>query len=128
MIFEGVSRVFQGGFEKTFKVFQKVSCCMALIAASRAEGGLFFLNPSQWISIFTIVPLEFFYPIFFVSIRFCLKTRLEELCHQDGSRLLFPTFRQILLHLLKSRRALPCHRNVARPHFPAFKKLLSFLV
>jgi len=32
MIFEGVSRVFQG--------FQKVSCCMALIAASRAEGGL----------------------------------------------------------------------------------------
>ena len=41
MIFKGVSRVFRGSFKKTFKVFQKVSCCMALIAASRAEGGLF---------------------------------------------------------------------------------------
>ena len=33
-------KVFQGSFNKTFKVFKKVSCCMALIAASRAEGGL----------------------------------------------------------------------------------------
>ena len=37
---QGVSRVFQVSFKKTLKVFQKVSCCMALIAASRAEGGL----------------------------------------------------------------------------------------
>ena len=43
MIFKGVFRVFQGCFKRTFKVFQKrVSCCMALIAASRAEGGLVF--------------------------------------------------------------------------------------
>ena len=40
MMFKGVSRVFQGSYKKTFKLFQKVSCCMALIAASRAEGGL----------------------------------------------------------------------------------------
>ena len=40
MIFKGVPRVFQGSFKKTFKVFKKVSCFMALIAASRAEGGL----------------------------------------------------------------------------------------
>ena len=40
MIFKGVSRVFQGSFKIAFKVFKKVSCCMALIAASRAEGGL----------------------------------------------------------------------------------------
>ena len=40
MIFKGVSRVFQGSFKKTSKCFKKVSCCMALIAASRAEGGL----------------------------------------------------------------------------------------
>ena len=38
--FMGVSRVFQGSFKKTFKVFKKGSCFMALIAASRAEGGL----------------------------------------------------------------------------------------
>ena len=37
---KGVSRVFQGSFKKTFKVFQKSFMCMALIAASRAEGGL----------------------------------------------------------------------------------------
>ena len=43
MIFKGVSRVFQGSFKKTFKVFQKSFMCMALIAASRAEGGLVFL-------------------------------------------------------------------------------------
>ena len=36
----GVSRVFQGSFKKTFKVFQKSFMCMAIIAASRAEGGL----------------------------------------------------------------------------------------
>ena len=40
MIFKGVSRLFQGSFNKTFKVLKKVSCCMAPIAASRAEGGL----------------------------------------------------------------------------------------
>ena len=40
MIFKGVSRVFQGSFKKTFKVFQKSFMFMALIAASRAEGGL----------------------------------------------------------------------------------------
>ena len=40
MIFKGVSRVFHGSFKKTFKVFQKILYCMALIAASRAEGGL----------------------------------------------------------------------------------------
>ena len=34
--FKGVSRVFQ----ISVKCFKKVSCCMALIAASRAEGGL----------------------------------------------------------------------------------------
>ena len=44
MIFKDVSRVFQGSFKKTFKVFQKVSSCMALIAASRAEGGLVFMK------------------------------------------------------------------------------------
>ena len=38
MIFKGVPRVFQGSFKKIFKVFQK--SCKALIAASRAEGGL----------------------------------------------------------------------------------------
>ena len=38
--FQSVSKVFQGSFMKTFKVFKKVSCCMALIAAFRAEGGL----------------------------------------------------------------------------------------
>ena len=37
---KGVSRVFQGSFKKTFKVFQESFLCMALIAASRAEGGL----------------------------------------------------------------------------------------
>ena len=37
---KGVSRVFQGSFKKTFKVFQESFMCMALIAASRAEGGL----------------------------------------------------------------------------------------
>ena len=37
---KGVSRVFQGTFKKTFKVFQKNFMSMALIAASRAEGGL----------------------------------------------------------------------------------------
>ena len=44
MIFKGVSRMFKGRFKKTFKVFKKVSCFMALIAASRAEGGLVFEN------------------------------------------------------------------------------------
>ena len=45
MIFKSVSKVFQGSFKITFKVFQKkVSCCMALIAASRAEGGRVFLS------------------------------------------------------------------------------------
>ena len=39
---KGVSRVFQGSFKKTFKVFQESFMCMALIAASRAEGGLVF--------------------------------------------------------------------------------------
>ena len=39
MIFKGVPRVFEGSLKKSFKVFQK-RCCMALIAASRAEGGL----------------------------------------------------------------------------------------
>ena len=42
MTFKGVSRMFQGSFKKTFLVFLKVSCCMALIAASQAEGGLVF--------------------------------------------------------------------------------------
>ena len=37
---KGVSRVFQGSFKKTFKVFKESFMCMALIAASRAEGGL----------------------------------------------------------------------------------------
>ena len=37
---KGVSRVFQGSFKKTFKVFQKSFMYMALIAASRAEEGL----------------------------------------------------------------------------------------
>ena len=46
MIFKDVSRGFQGSFKKTFKMFQKVSCCMALIAASRAEGGLVFTAAS----------------------------------------------------------------------------------
>ena len=58
--FEGVLRVFQGSFNgveevsRAFQIsymedsrtlsrcFKKVSCCMALIAASRAEGGLVF--------------------------------------------------------------------------------------
>ena len=40
----GFSRVFQGCFKKTFKVFQKSFMCMALIAASRAEGGLVFMK------------------------------------------------------------------------------------
>ena len=40
---KGVSRVFQGSFKKTFKVFQKSFMSMALIAASRAEGGLVLL-------------------------------------------------------------------------------------
>ena len=34
--FNGVSRK----FKKKFKCFKEVSCCMALIAATRAEGGL----------------------------------------------------------------------------------------
>ena len=39
--FQGFFMVFLEIFKKTFKVFQKkVSCCMTLIAASRAEGGL----------------------------------------------------------------------------------------
>ena len=37
---KGVTRVFQGSFKKTFKVLQESFMCMALIAASRAEGGL----------------------------------------------------------------------------------------
>ena len=37
---KGVSRVFQGRFKETFKVFPKSFMCMALIVASRAEGGL----------------------------------------------------------------------------------------
>ena len=40
VIFKGFCRMFQGSFKIAFKVFKKVSCCMALIAASRAEGGL----------------------------------------------------------------------------------------
>ena len=44
MIFKGVPRVFQRCFKdvsiKLSGCFKKVSCCMALIAASRAEGGL----------------------------------------------------------------------------------------
>ena len=40
MIFKSVSRLFQGSFQGVSK---EVSCCMALIAASRAEGGLVFL-------------------------------------------------------------------------------------
>ena len=44
MFFKGVSRVFQGSFKKTFKVFQKSFMCMALIAASRAEGGLVIIH------------------------------------------------------------------------------------
>ena len=39
--FKGVSLKFQGrGSFKDSRCFQKVLCCMALIAASRAEGGL----------------------------------------------------------------------------------------
>ena len=45
---EGVSRVFQGSFKKTFKVFQKSFMCMALIAASRAEGGLVFIRKCEF--------------------------------------------------------------------------------
>ena len=49
IIFKGVSRVFQGSFKKTFKVFKKGLCFMALIAASRAEGGLvLFLKTSTF--------------------------------------------------------------------------------
>ena len=44
IIFTGVPRVFQGSFKKTLKVFQKSFMCMALIAASRPEGGLVFLH------------------------------------------------------------------------------------
>ena len=48
MIFKGVSRVFQRSFKKVSKklliCFKKVSFCMALIAASRAEGGLVLLQ------------------------------------------------------------------------------------
>ena len=40
MIFKGVSRVFHGSFKKLSRCFKKVSYYMALIAASRAEGGL----------------------------------------------------------------------------------------
>jgi len=89
-------------------------------------------------------PSRSFYPIWL---------SLKELCHQDGARSCFPsfrkllsffvkfertlpqdqgqrfpTFRQILSHLLVYTRALPFHRDGARPHFPAFKKLLSYLV
>ena len=46
--FKGVSKVFQGSFKKTFKVSQKISCYMALIAASRAEGGLVFIGPIKF--------------------------------------------------------------------------------
>ena len=41
-IIKGVSRVSQVSFKKTFKVFQESFMCIALIAASRAEGGLVF--------------------------------------------------------------------------------------
>ena len=45
-IFKYVSRMFQKCFKdvsgKLSRCFKKVSCCMALIAASRAEGGLVF--------------------------------------------------------------------------------------
>ena len=38
--FQSVSKVCQGSFEKMLKCFKEVSCCMSLIAATRAEGGL----------------------------------------------------------------------------------------
>ena len=39
--FKSVSKVFQGNLKNTIsRCFKKVSCCMALIAASQAEGGL----------------------------------------------------------------------------------------
>ena len=44
MILKAVSKVFQGSFKKNFKVFRKSFMCMALIAASRPEGGLVFLH------------------------------------------------------------------------------------
>ena len=44
---KGVSRVFQGSFKKTFKVFQESFMCMALIAASRAEGGLVLVKTAR---------------------------------------------------------------------------------
>ena len=39
---QSVSKVFQVSFKKIFKVFQEVSCCMALIAAipEQKEGSL----------------------------------------------------------------------------------------
>ena len=41
MIFKGVSREFHESFKNNLsRCFMKVSYCMALIAASRAEGGL----------------------------------------------------------------------------------------
>ena len=40
--FQSVSKVSLGSFKKLSRCFKKVSCCMALIAASRAEGGLVF--------------------------------------------------------------------------------------
>ena len=53
MIFKDVARVFQGSFKKTFKVFKKVSGFMALIAASRAEGGLVEVGVGLWQYLFT---------------------------------------------------------------------------
>ena len=45
---KGVSRVFQGSFKKTFKVFQESFMCMAQIAASRAEGGPVMCSVLWW--------------------------------------------------------------------------------
>ena len=58
--FKGPPRVFEGSFKNFFKVFQrslkllcgcfkvvlffKVYCCMSLIAATRAEGGLVYFE------------------------------------------------------------------------------------
>ena len=54
--FKGVSRKFQGCFKEVPRkgVSRKVSCCMALIAASRAEGGLVFLAAGENIKCLTV--------------------------------------------------------------------------
>ena len=65
---------------KCINILPKKVCFVSVVGMSsqvpEQKEGLFFLNPSQWISIFTIVPLEFFYPIFFCFYKILLKNKI----------------------------------------------------